>query len=100
MYQLYPYEEYAEIIFKNVIRKFNISKNNVLYNECYSRCAQAYIYTIYRECSEKHSSEVIRRYLYKIMYIYIICAININKEIKYICQENNLIPVDIDNYKV
>jgi len=100
MYQLYPYEEYAEIIFKNVIRKFNISKNNVLYNECYSRCAQAYIYTICRWCSEKHSSEVIRRYLYKIMHIYIICAININKEIKYICQENNLIPVDIDNYKV
>ena len=68
--------------------------------ECYSRCAQAYIYTIWRWCSEKHSSEVIRRYLYKIMYIYVVCVINMDKEIKYICRENNLIPVDIDNYKV
>ena len=100
MYQLYPYDEYGEKCFRRAIYKFNIYKNNYLYDECYSRCAQAYIFTLCSLCTKNHTSEYVYRYMYCMMKIYIICVFNTNRDIAYICKENNLVAVDVDNYTV
>ena len=100
LYQKYPYEEYAEICFKQFVKKYRIHRNSYLYDECYSASSQAYMYTISLLSYREHTEEWVKRYLYRIMQIYVICVIYTISEVKEICKHNNLKAVDANNYRV
>lgn len=100
LYRLYPYEKYVDLCFKRIIGKFRIYRNSYLYDECYSVSSQAYMYTISLLSCRTHTEEWIKRYLYKMIRVYIICVLNTCNEVKEICKQNNLSPVDVNSYKV
>lgn len=100
LYQLYPYEKYGDTCFKHTIRKFRIYRNSYLYDECYSVSSQAYMYTMSLLSYQTHTEERVRRYLYKMIRIYIICVLNTCNEVKEICKQNNLKAIDVNNYSV
>lgn len=100
LYRLYPYEKYVDICFKRTIRKFRIYRNSYLYDECYSASSQAYMYTMSLLSYQTHTEESVRRYLYKMIRIYIICVLNTCNEVKEICKRNNLKAIDVNDYRV
>lgn len=100
MYRLYPYEKYAEVCFKRVIRRYHIYKNNYLYDECYSVSSQAYMYTMSMLSYQKPTEESVKKYLYTMTRIYVICVLNTSNEVREICKQNNLRVIDVNDYRV
>ena len=100
LYRLYPYEKYGEDCFKRIIRKYHIHRNNYLYDECYSASFQAYMYTISLLSYRSHTEEWVRKYLYTVTRIYVICVLNTSNEAREICKQNNLKMIDVNDYRV
>jgi len=100
LYRLYPFEKYAEVCFKRIIRKFHIYRNSYLYDECYSVSSQAYMYTMSRLSYQTHTEESVKKYLYTMTRIYVICVLNTSNEAREICKQNNLRVIDVNDYRV
>lgn len=100
LYQIYPYDQYVENCFKRVLRRFHICRSSYVYDECYSVGIQAYLYTISVLSWRVHTVEYMRRCLYRMMRVYIICVLNTCNEVKEICKYNNLRKINVSDYRV
>ena len=100
MYRLYPYEKYAEVCFKRIVRKYHIYRNSYLYDECHSVSSQAYMYTMSMLSYQTHTEESVKKYLYTMIRIYIICVLNTSNEVKKICTHNKLRVINVNDYRI
>lgn len=99
LYTKYPFETYGENCFKSLRYRFHIRKDSCLFQECYDASMLAYMYSVSRCCINVELEEYIIKYLYKVMKIYFICVLNIDKERKEICKEHHLSWIDQDDYR-
>ena len=102
MYNDYPYERYFFPYFKKLCYKYAIRQCSYLYQECYDAGMLAYMYSICR-CSvmkDKGNAEHVKAYIWKLVRIYFIAAIVIEKEFINVCREKGYKQVDCNDYRV
>ncbi|MBR2883719.1 MAG: hypothetical protein IKB93_02905 [Clostridia bacterium] len=84
----YPFEQFGERAIKQKLKHFGICKNKAMYDDCYDAGVMAYMYSIHR-CGASGYDYFIP-YLYKMIRIYIMCALIIYNDSYNICRINNM----------
>lgn len=84
----YPFEQFGERAIKQKLKRFGIHKNKAMYDDCYDAGVMAYMYSIHR-CGASGYDYFIP-YLYKMIRIYILCALIIYNDSYNICRINNM----------
>ena len=84
----YPFEQFGESAIKQKLKRFGIHKNKAMYDDCYDAGVMAYMYSIHR-CGALGYDYFIP-YLYKMIRIYILCALIIYNDSYNICRINNM----------
>lgn len=90
----YPFDEYGERAIKRRLGWFGIHKNKAMYDDCYDAGVMAYMYSIHRCGSSGYNYFL--PYFYKMIRIYILCALIIYNDSKNICKINGMKQIYID----
>lgn len=95
LYSKFPYEKFAKGLILKTVNQFGVRQNSYEYDDCFDAGMMAYIYCIHRfaviDCIYK------RAYMYKVISIYIKCAIIVSSESRNICKENHFKLIELDN---
>lgn len=75
MYDRYPYTEVYEKYTKKILSKYSVPFNQNIYDLCRGISIEAYLYSIHRFM--RKSSDHAVQYIKKIIYVYLICKMNI-----------------------
>lgn len=90
----YPFDSYAEGAIKRRLGRLGIYKNKAMYDDCYDAGVMAYMYSIHR-CGAS-GYDYFLPYMYKMIRIYILCALIIYNDSKNICKINGMKQICID----
>ena len=89
----FPYELYGERAIKKRLGWFGIHKNKAMYDDCFDAGVMAYMYSIHR-CGAS-GYDYFLPYLYKMIRIYILCALIIYNDSRNICKINGFNEINI-----
>ena len=90
----YPFDKFGERAIKRRLGWFGIHKNKAMYDDCYDAGVMAYMYSIHR-CGAC-GYDYFLPYMYKMIRIYILCALIIYNDSKNICKINGMKQICID----
>lgn len=95
LYNDYPFEKYAEPVFKKKASRAGVRESHEWYMECYSAAMWCYLYSINR-CA-LGGYDYVDSYIRKMMGIAIALGLGSSKEFQSICRQNDARPIYLND---